>query len=315
MSKDSIFPTYPFRVEIEVINACNCNCDYCYAAPFNGYVPPLKDIKVMLDKTEAQVKPFSVVILGGEPFLRIDMIDLLEYAVLLFSNGVVSISSNGTVFPGMGEEKLTHLKEISSGTPLIQVSIDSITNRELQKSARSFQGIIALQKHDIPFRVGMVLTKNNFGDYLQTVDKLLDFPALRSINLEPLQKINDQHYGANAISQQQLLEVKYKTMELVVKKSRTDIRIVGITDVVDTLLFERLRGRKNIGIELKDTEMSIAGVYADGNVSTGGALGRTNIVGNLLRQEWKTIWNAAAKDYKNRHMGLMIIRENNRSKC
>lgn len=293
-----ILPDVPFRVEIEVINKCNRACDYCYAAPFNSYVPPISLIKYYINKTQLEVRPFDVIFLGGEPFLRKDMIDILEFAHATFTTKQISVSTNGTVFKSMDGEKLGRLKKLSAHSAIIQVSIDSAINPALQKSVDSFNGARILQTNGIPFRVGIVLTQKNYGDYLQTIGLLLDFPLLKSLNLEPLQKISEGHFNENGLDSDQLRTVRESVETLVENKRRKDVYVVGITDTVTPDIKDFLRNRKDTGIEARNRKILMAGVYADGDVSMDGALGRHQVIGNILRQDWKSIWETAKKTYK-----------------
>lgn len=307
-----ILPDVPFRVEIEVINKCNRACDYCYAAPFNGYIPPISQIKYYINKTELEVKPFDVIFLGGEPFLRKDMLDILEFAHATFTTKQVSVSTNGTVFKSMDGEKFDRLKNLSAGSAIIQVSIDSATNTALQKSVDSFNGARILQANGIPFRAGIVLTQKNYGDYLQTISMLLELPLLKSLNLEPLQKISDGHFNENGLDSDQLRTVRESVEMLVEDKKRQDVYVVGITDTVTPGIKDFLRNRKDTGIEARNRKILMAGVYANGDVSMDGALGRHQIIGNILRQDWKSVWETAKKTYRREQTeAAMMVKSKN----
>lgn len=95
---EEYIPSKPFRIEHEVINACNKDCGFCYSAPqFDGVLTSFKDLQYIFRKTQEQVQPFDVIFLGGEPFLRKDMIDIMQDAKSVFK-GFVSVSTNGTQF-------------------------------------------------------------------------------------------------------------------------------------------------------------------------------------------------------------------------
>jgi MoaA/NifB/PqqE/SkfB family radical SAM enzyme len=54
------------------------------------------------------------------------------------------------------------------------------------------------------------------------------------------------------------------------------------------------------GRELKpeDRRITNAGVYVNGNVSMDGALGRHQIVGNVFKEDWRTIWENAIRVFR-----------------
>jgi MoaA/NifB/PqqE/SkfB family radical SAM enzyme len=300
-----ILPSFPFRVEIEVINRCNLSCDYCYAAPFDGLVMPQEQLKYIISKTEIQVVPFDVVFLGGEPFLRPDMVDILEYAKFTLSTNQVSISTNGTVFKGMDRKKLRRLKSMSQESPFIQVSIDSTTNPQIDKSIKTFEGIRILQENEIPFRAGIVLTQRNYADFPRTLSDLLELSYLRSINPETLQKINDLHYNQNRLTSLQVSNITATIRALIKEKKREDVYIDGISEE-DPKLQSKIFLRNENNAELKDRRIVNAGVYANGNVSMDGVLDRGRIVGNILRQDWREIWENAKKLYISERKNPML---------
>ena len=251
--------------------------------------------------------PFEVIFLGGEPFLRKDMVEILEYSASIFSVRKTSISSNGTVFKRMKQEDILRLKQLSSNGSIIQVSIDSATNPGIQKGPDSLEGIEVLNAHGVTFRAGIVLTRQNYGDYLNTISILLDFPRLAGINLEPLQPINDDHFNANTLTDEQMIGIKSAVIELVRGKKREDVAIVGLTESAMGDLKDRLMSRQNTGIELADPRIVNAGLYANGDVSMNGALGRAQIIGNLLRDDWPKIWASAKEIYrKERQKGKSV---------
>jgi MoaA/NifB/PqqE/SkfB family radical SAM enzyme len=216
-------------VEIEVINRCNIKpaCDYCYAGPFDGKTIELEDLKFVISKTERQVSPFEVIFLGGEPFLRSDMVDILEFAKITFSTHLLSMSTNGTMLKTLSEDKLARLRALSEGNPLIQVSIDSTRNPTVQKSLRSLEGIMVLEKHDIPFNIGIVITRRNLHNYLETLDDLLKFPHLMGINAESLQKTSEPYYNQNRLTLEEEYLVVPSIEKLAAERSRTDVYIVN----------------------------------------------------------------------------------------
>ena len=297
---EEILPSLPFRIEIEVINKCNLKCDYCYAAPFDNFVMPPSNLKYIISKTEVQVMPFEVVFLGGEPFLRQDMIDILEYANSTFSTDRVSVSTNGTMFKSMEKnrkEKILKLKALSTNNSIIQVSIDSTINLNIDKSIKSFEGIKVLERNKISFSVGIVLTQRNYSDLSKTICDLSDLSYLRSINLEVLQKINDLHYTQYQLTDAQLSIIPPMVKKVLREKGREDICVVGLEDV-DTYLKQRILMRNVSDIELQDRKITNAGIYTNGNVSMNGVMDRKRIVGNIFHQDWKEIWKTANKMYR-----------------
>lgn len=86
---------------LEITTACNLRCKHCY---LNRKVKNLNTelwFKIMDILEEIGIK--KVVLLGGEPTLREDFYEILQYAILKFRN--VSVETNGTT-----ETKLENYK-------------------------------------------------------------------------------------------------------------------------------------------------------------------------------------------------------------
>jgi MoaA/NifB/PqqE/SkfB family radical SAM enzyme len=305
-----IIPSVPFRVEIEVINKCSTHCDYCYAMDklpiengsfkfgFDGYVPPKEQVLYIIDKTEREVHPFDVVFLGGEPFLRQDMIEILEHAYSTFTSAKASVSSNGFHFRKMSDTDLDRLRDLTGDSSMIQVSIDSATNEKIGKGKRSFEGAHVLNSNRIGFRAGIVFTKQNYNDYLNTISLLLQLPYLRGLNLEPLQKTTDEYYNSNVLTEGQLFEIRENVIDLIKKSDRPDVKIIGIKEYGSCEVQKRILDRTPDDLEVRSSMIVNSGVLARGNVCMNGALGRQRLVGNLLRQDWKDIWSVAKELYR-----------------
>lgn len=73
-------PPYPVSIQLELTNKCNTRCSHCkrYTWP-NDNEMSTERIKSLLDEF-ARLRVQSVTLSGGEPTLRSDFIDILEYA-------------------------------------------------------------------------------------------------------------------------------------------------------------------------------------------------------------------------------------------
>jgi radical SAM protein with 4Fe4S-binding SPASM domain len=110
----------PTRVNWEVTNACNLNCPHCISSSGPGRRDELctdDALEVIEELSDAQV--FHLVITGGEPFLRPDMMMMLER--LGKTNMYVEVATNGTVLKASAIKKLP-----DTGLKSVQVSIDGI---------------------------------------------------------------------------------------------------------------------------------------------------------------------------------------------
>lgn len=85
---------YPFNGTIEVTSRCNTFCEYCY---IDRKVKDLEtsEIKIAIDRLD-QAGVCTLLVTGGEPFIRKDILELLSY---IFKKNFfeIYIYSNGTL--------------------------------------------------------------------------------------------------------------------------------------------------------------------------------------------------------------------------
>jgi mycofactocin radical SAM maturase len=109
----------------------------------------------------AALKVFQVNVGGGEPFIRKNFLDLLNYA---HEKGVVTcVSTNGTVIDDDLANRLAKLKML-----YLQVSLDGATEdvndhiRGKGTYKKILGAIDCLAKNDVPFSINTVLTRINY---------------------------------------------------------------------------------------------------------------------------------------------------------
>ena len=89
--------SYLYSVHIDVTNQCNMRCIHCYH-PFDEYdksnVLRFDDIKKIIDEAFS-LGVFRVTISGGEPFLRCDIFDILEY--ISRKGMIIDVFTNATL--------------------------------------------------------------------------------------------------------------------------------------------------------------------------------------------------------------------------
>jgi sulfatase maturation enzyme AslB (radical SAM superfamily) len=88
---------YPYHVVWEVTTRCNLNCIHCYASSVDSAQTELTTAegKRFLDDVAAVGDIRMIVITGGEPLLRKDIFELVEYAGKLGLS--IIFSTNGTL--------------------------------------------------------------------------------------------------------------------------------------------------------------------------------------------------------------------------
>ncbi len=144
---------------------CNLNCVHCYASATKE---PL-ELELTTDEGKALLEDLAnygcpvVIFSGGEPFMRGDLMELIEYANTLNLRPV--ISSNGTLIT---EEKAKEAKR--AGVKYIGVSLDGLT--EINDKFRGVNGAFNMAikgmknalKAEIKTGLRFTLTKYNQQD-------------------------------------------------------------------------------------------------------------------------------------------------------
>ena len=162
----------PVNVTWEVTYACNLSCIHCLSDSGRKREGELTTAQArqVIDQMAAN-KVFQFNIGGGEPFMRPDFLELMDYA---HEKGIVTcISTNGTLIDKATARRLDH--------PLvyIQVSLDgaSAEANDAIRGKGSFNKVMAALEHlrhrDIEVSVNCVLTRRSFPE----LDKLVDLAA------------------------------------------------------------------------------------------------------------------------------------------
>ena len=150
---------------------CNLECVHCYAdaetKKFRGELTTAEAEAMIRDLASFKVP--ALLISGGEPFVRPDVLDLAELAMSL---GVrVTFSTNGTLIDEKRAERIAKI-----GVAYVGISIDGGEERHdhFRGKQGAFQGAIRGIRHcrDAGIRVGIrfTVTKQNVGE----IDEIFD---------------------------------------------------------------------------------------------------------------------------------------------
>ena len=157
---------YPVLSEIALTYKCQNKCDFCYASsPFRGKdfkEMTTHQVKLVIDKIHDDAKVPTVSFTGGEPSMRKDLPELIEYAVKkgmrtnLITNGIKSA------------EKEFVKKLSASGLHSAQVSLEShdelIHNRitgNLESYRKTVAGIHNLKNEGINTQTNTTICRGN----------------------------------------------------------------------------------------------------------------------------------------------------------
>ena len=162
----------PICLTWELTYACNLDCVHCLSS--SGRRDPRElttdEAKAVLDDL-ARMQVFYINIGGGEPMLRRDFFELVEYSV---AGGIgVKFSTNGAFIDADSARRLTAMPYLD-----IQISLDGVdaATNDAVRGAGSYDIARRAMDHLAaagfgPFKISVVVTRHN-------VDQLDEFRAL-----------------------------------------------------------------------------------------------------------------------------------------
>lgn len=183
-----------FNLFLEVTSRCNARCEHC-GSSCGDFIPKdeieLKYLKKTLREIADKYDASSILlnVTGGEPLVRKDLFELMDYAVSLgFRWG---ITSNGILI----DEKMAKKIE-DSKMDTISISIDGLkeTHEKFRKVPNSYdkilKGIKLLQNIDYinDIQVTTVANKKNFNELEDLYNMMLEIGIKdwRVVNCDPI---------------------------------------------------------------------------------------------------------------------------------
>ncbi len=166
----------PVNLTWEVTYQCNLSCVHCLSD--SGKKRPgelsTSQCREVIDVMSAN-KVFQFSIGGGEPFVRPDFLDLMDYA---HEKGILTcISTNGTLIDDETAARLDHK------LVYIQVSLDGATaeSNDPIRGHGSFRRVLhaleCLKKRDIEVSINTVLTRLSFPELDRLAELAVSFGA------------------------------------------------------------------------------------------------------------------------------------------
>ncbi|MCP4752868.1 MAG: mycofactocin radical SAM maturase [Proteobacteria bacterium] len=163
----------PVNVTWEITTRCNLGCVHCLSDSGEADKGELgkEECRRLVDQLTA-MKVFQVNVGGGEPFIRKDFLDLLDYCHE--KKLVTCVSTNGMLIDNELAGRLSKMKML-----YLQLSLDGATAEvnDPIRGAGTFTRIIeaaeCLKRNQVPFSLNTVLTRLNFHQ----LDTLRDLAA------------------------------------------------------------------------------------------------------------------------------------------
>ena len=274
----------PIAVELEITARCNRSCIHCRLEEQSLHEMDIKDIKAVIDQL-AEAKVLSLIITGGEPLLRKDV--LLETITYAHERGIPNIFlvTNATL---LTYNFIRQLDQISSFRAL-HFSLDGATSETNDKirGEGSFNAVIEALKmcSKVHFQKGVetVVLKGNSHEIPHILRLALDFGAnIYGIGrLFPIGRGRKCH-GMLGTAPQEHREVIRSFNEL--KKVYANRILMISEDPLNVLFDDHTRIRCTAGL-------NYCAITAQGDVRP--CITLPVNVGNLLKTPLKVIWNHA----------------------
>ncbi|MEN6429340.1 MAG: radical SAM protein, partial [Coriobacteriales bacterium] len=148
---------------------CNLSCSGCYAAQYTKKDDLPYEVMDRVLREAKELGIFSVILLGGEPLVRPDVVDLIEehddMAFMVFTNGTL-------ITPALAE------RFSAMGNAVFSVSIDGLKRQHEARRGvgtfdRTIQGLRSLREAGVPYGFSTMVTRENCEDVI--ADEFNDF--------------------------------------------------------------------------------------------------------------------------------------------
>ena len=173
----------PFIVIWEVTRACQLACLHCRADAITRRNPgelTLEEGRALLDGIASFPKPHPLVVLtGGDPFERPDLVDLVRYGASIG----LSVSLSPSVTPNLTPERLAEMRD--AGAKAVSLSLDG-ARAGTHDAFRGFEGtyaatrVAAQQVKDAGFRlqVNSTVTRSTVEELPALLRDVIDLGAM-----------------------------------------------------------------------------------------------------------------------------------------
>jgi MoaA/NifB/PqqE/SkfB family radical SAM enzyme len=164
--------TVPITYLISPTMRCNLKCTGCYASEYDRKEDLPSEV---VDRVVTEAKDmgmYNVFVLGGEPFIRKDMLDLFKK----HSDVFFQVFTNGTLFTDELAKKLSKLGNV---VPLISIEgFERETDRRRGPGTfkKIMEGMDTLRKHKVPFGYSAMVSRLNVNKVISDEfnDMLID---------------------------------------------------------------------------------------------------------------------------------------------
>jgi radical SAM protein with 4Fe4S-binding SPASM domain len=275
----------PLRMDLALTFKCQNNCVHCYAGgPHETAELNTSQWKEVIDRL-SQIGIFILTFTGGEPTLREDLSELLQYAQ---NKGMVT----GLITNGRKLKDIEYVKTLEKvGLDFVQVTLESHQPKvhDLMTAAEgSWKETVAGIKNAVHSQIyvttNTTLSKYNAPEFLKTIDyiKELDVAAFGCNSLIYSGK-------ANAVSQEFALPIE--ALKELLPKIRDKAQQLNLKFLWYTPTQYCRLDPLQLGLGVKSCTATMINMCVGPNGDVYPCQSYFESLGNILVDKWEKIWN------------------------
>jgi uncharacterized protein len=204
------------RTNVIYLNTdCNLRCEYCYEGNSREGLPDQANVTLdgideflqeIVDREKDLIS--TVVIMGGEPFLRFDLVQYIVAKSMAFPDKRwgISIITNATLFTPNVLDKLKYLMDLCENVKRthlsLEVSYDGVGQHRRKwpdgssSEPQVLKGIDRLVECEIPFKVSYTVQKDNCDNVIEDAIRIFErWPSVSRLLLSFAFQDLDEKFG------------------------------------------------------------------------------------------------------------------------
>jgi radical SAM protein with 4Fe4S-binding SPASM domain len=285
----------PLRMDMALTFKCQNDCVHCYAGgPHETTELDTSHWKKVIDRL-SQIGVFILTFTGGEPTLREDLSELLQYAQ---NKGMVTgLITNGRRLKDKADVKALE----DAGLDFVQVTLESHKSKihDLMTSAEgswkeTVAGIKNAVRSQIYVTTNTTLSKYNAADFLTTIDYIKELGVAAF-------GCNSLIYSGKATGVRQEFALPIETLEVLLPKIRDKANQLNLKFLWYTPTQYCRLDPVQLGLGVKSCTAAMINMCVGPNGDVYPCQSYFESLGNILVDDWEKIWNhPLAKKIRNR---------------